>query len=246
MMRGESLAELQGAHKVLDYEMDWSKVNCIILKEIYDQLMDNDHAELSEMIPNDSVIEQFCIRAMCLEIDIRCELGLDFLIFPPSIRSSTSYSSFEKSEDDQESKAAKCRELVANASHVFFVVWDEVAQHYTYMYTRKPEQGGQRFIEFTNSLLNVDATCRSAATQLLQILHLGEECPSPSNLASIVDCWSCGLSVIRWIEQEVRAIVGEPSVEPPSLRQIESRGNLFITCIRLAKQASDKKTDGRE
>ena len=244
--RGKSLAELQGANKVLDYKMDWSKLNCIMLKEIYDQLMDNDYAELSEMIPKDSVIEQFCIRAMCLDIDIRCELGSDFVIFPPSIRSSTSYSSFEKSEDDQESKAAKCRELVANTSHVFFVVWDEVALHYTHMYTRKPEQGGQRFIEFKNSMMNADATSRSAATQLLQILHLGEKCPPPSNRADTVDRWSTGLSVISWIEEKVRAIVGEPSMPPPNLKQILDRANEFIRMIKKAKHFGYKKGEAEK
>ena len=155
------------------------------------------------------------------------------------------YSTWEEADADNEEET-KYRELVKNANHVFFVIWDEDSMHYTYMYTRKPEPGEQRFIEFKDSRMNGAETSRVAATQLLKNLHLGEECPSPSNHASIVDCWSCGLSVIRWIEQEVRAIVGEPSMPPPNLLHIMRRTNEFITMIKKAKLVGDEKGDAEK
>ena len=104
--------------------------------------------------------------------------------------------------------------------------------------TSKPEPGAQRFIEFKDSISLGAKTSRAAATRLLKNLHLAEECPDPSNIAVQVDGWSCGIWVLRWIEREIRAIMGEPRMPPTSIHEVLRRGNDFI--IKLQPKAKAK------
>ena len=221
------------------FKVDWRKVRAQVRNELANQLVGSDGAENLELMQKNAMAEQSSINALCKEIEVRCDLGPEFLIFPPSV--STGYSSFEQGEDDIGGEMAKFRELVANTSHVFFVVWAEGPRHYTYLYTRKPEAGAKRFIEFKDSLKPGAESSRAAATKLLKNLKIGEECPAPGNRGAQTDGWSCGLWVARWIERQVREILGEPRLPPTSLLDTMRRGNDFVDKIRGAKAKAKAK-----
>ena len=121
------------------YKIDWRRCNYSVRDEVYSQLIGVDDDIVLEKMAKNAVIEHSSICALCKEIGIRFDLGSEFLIVPPSI--TTSYSSFEKAEDDYGGEVAKYRDVVKNTKHVFFIVWADKPRHYTYIYTRKPEPG---------------------------------------------------------------------------------------------------------
>ena len=87
------------------------------------------------------MVEQSSVNAMCKELEVRFELGSEFKIFPPSVCTALT---LEQGEDDLGGEMTIFRDEVAKAKHVFFVVWAEPPRHYTYLYSRRPEDHGCR------------------------------------------------------------------------------------------------------
>ena len=87
------------------------------------------------------MVEQSSVNAMCKELEVRFDLGSEFKIFPPSVCTALT---LEQGEDDIGGEMTIFRDEVAKAKHVFFIVWAEHPRHYTYLYTRRPEDQGCR------------------------------------------------------------------------------------------------------
>ena len=123
------------------YKIDWRRCKARVRDEIYSQLIGVGDDMFLEKMSKNAMIEHSSMYALCKEIEIRFDLGSEFLIVPPSI--TTSYSSFEKAEDDYGGEVAKYRDVVKNTKHVFFIVWADKPRHYTYIYTKRPEPGSR-------------------------------------------------------------------------------------------------------
>lgn len=127
---------------------------------------------------------------------------------------------------------------------MYFAVWDQgPPRHYTYLKIFKDTVTRQVQVEYRDSLNPAAPGNLVRAKTILLNLGLQElvERVEPSNEMHQEDSWSCGLFVIKWIEQDVRETARH---EPPmqvTIKMAATRINAFIDQIKKKAQIPDKK-----
>ena len=141
--------------------------------------------------------------------------------------------------DDDGGEVAKYRAELMAAEVLLWCVPRGV--HYTYL---KVTKGGTE-VEYKDSLRGKSAACKAAAQAVLTNLGLLDTpLPEPKNQATKdfqEDVYSCGLHVVKWMEQELRSRRGEPRLPAPTVNDITKRTNDFIEKIKKATQDYDDK-----
>ena len=118
------------------------------------------------------------------------------------------------------------------------MIWTQgPPRHYTYLKVIRDPSGHR--VEYKDSLSHSVPSCEAWAKQIL--VNVGLEGfvdeVTASNKVFQRDNWSCGLWVLRWIEQDLRARRGERPMPAPAVLGIRNRVNAFIAKI-IEKAAS--------
>ena len=154
-------------------------------------------------------------------------------------------------EDDHGGEVAKYRKQLMDAKVVYVCVpRPPEGGHYTYLKIAKTDDKAKPHVEYKDALECPSFPCAQTAKRILQGLgYLDTPVPEPSNRETKdyqEDGWSCGLHVLKWIEQDLRQTRGEPRLPPATLTDIRVRVNVFIEMIKTAIDAEGYDEERKE